>query len=84
MKKRKHRKRQVEAERPVFNGAVFDFEIGTLVESPCRRCEMRSMLPHCRENCILLTEIQKILSDAIPSGHSVLPEETYSVMTEEG
>jgi hypothetical protein len=82
MKKHKMRRKDTlaEANRSVSNTAIFDFDIGTLLESPCRACEMRSMLPHCQKNCQLLAGIQTILADAINSGQSVLPVETYNVM----
>lgn len=71
------------ASRSVSKTPIFDFDIGTLLESPCRTCEMRSMLPYCQENCKLLAGIQTILADSINSGQSVLPVESYSVMVRE-
>ncbi len=69
-----------EASRSVSSTAMFDFDIGTLLESPCRTCEMRSMLPYCQKNCQILAGIQTILANAINSDNSVLPVETYNVL----
>lgn len=86
MKKKKMRRNDpsVEERRLVSSTAEFDFEVGTLLESPCRNCEMRAMLPYCRDHCQLLVDIQSILAGAISSGHSVSPAETYSLMIDEG
>jgi hypothetical protein len=84
MKKVRGKRQSLEEKRPVPSIASFDFEVGTLLESPCRNCEMRSMLPYCRDHCQLLLDIQTILADAISSGHSVSSSEAYSVMIEEG
>ncbi len=70
---------QIDAARSASGGTIFDFEIGTLLESPCRTCEMRSMLPRCSQHCDLLARIQATLANGISSGHSVSPAETYSL-----
>ena len=82
MKKHQMRRKNTltEESRPVSGTPIFDFDMGTLLESPCRTCEMRSMLPYCQENCQLLAGIQTILADSINSGQSVLPVETYNVL----
>ncbi len=43
----------------------FDFEIGHLVESPCRRCIYRKNLPECAENCTLMDKIRILLARGI-------------------
>ena len=63
------------------SGTTFDFEIGTLVQSPCRRCEMRARLPGCSRRCELLGRIQSTLAVGISSGHSVSPDESYCLST---
>ena len=85
MKKRQMRRKNTltEESRFVSKTPIFDFDLGTLLESPCRTCETRSMLPYCQENCKLLAGIQTILADSINSGQSVLPVESYSVMVRE-
>jgi hypothetical protein len=44
----------------------FDFEIGYLMESPCRSCEQSENLPRCSDTCLLLDRVRGILADAIP------------------
>ena len=60
---------QLSVARSISCGTTFDFEIGTLTESPCRCCEMRSLLPTC--------------IDGISSGHSVSPVEDYCLASDE-
>ena len=40
----------------------FDFEVGTLVKSPCRNCEDREKFPKCIDGCEHLDRIQTILA----------------------
>lgn len=41
-----------------------DFEIGTLVKSPCRECEKRKTeFPTCVRLCKLIDKIQSILAE---------------------
>jgi hypothetical protein len=74
---------QVKADRSVSNGTAFDFEIGTLIQSPCRCCEMRSLLPDCCQECDLLAQIQMTLAGGISSGHSISPAEDYCLAVNE-
>ena len=64
-------------------GTAFDFEIGTLLESPCRCCEMRTLLPTCAQGCEILARIQTTLAGGISSGHSVSPVEDYCLSSDE-
>ena len=41
---------------------TFDFEVGTLVKSPCRNCEHREKFPKCISGCERLDRIQSILA----------------------
>jgi len=59
--------------------ATFDFEIGNLMESPCKRCSMRSYLPECTADCKMLDTIQKHLAGGISCAHSFSPAEPYTV-----
>lgn len=59
-------------------GTNFDFEVGTLSVSPCRKCVMRHMLPTCSNGCKTLARVQTILSGTVASGHSVSHLESYS------
>ncbi|HMA68160.1 MAG TPA: hypothetical protein VKO20_10085 [Desulfosalsimonadaceae bacterium] len=44
---------------------TFDFEIGHLSESPCRRCIYRRNLPDCADNCSLMEKIRLLLAKGI-------------------
>lgn len=59
--------------------AVFDFDVGTLVESPCRSCPMRNILPQCVADCQVLSQIQTILAAGVSSNVSVSTVESYSI-----
>ncbi|QTA90098.1 Uncharacterized protein dnm_061590 [Desulfonema magnum] len=41
----------------------FDFEVGTLVKSPCRKCDKRKDFPACTEDCKMLDKIQSVLAE---------------------
>ena len=43
----------------------YDFEIGYLVKSPCKKCVNKKILPKCAANCSLLDKIQEVLSEAV-------------------
>lgn len=43
----------------------FDFDVGYLVESPCRCCEKQGDLPQCARACHLLDRVRGILADTI-------------------
>ncbi len=43
----------------------FDFEIGYLVKSPCKTCNLQNTFPKCAATCHLLDEIQTILAEAV-------------------
>jgi len=60
--------------------AAFDFELGSLLESPCRKCTMRDYLPGCTNDCKLLDSIQKVLAGGISSVKSFSPCESYSLL----
>lgn len=60
--------------------ASFDFELGSLLESPCKRCHMKSCLPQCTEDCKLLDSVQKILAGGISSVQSFSPCEAYTLL----
>jgi hypothetical protein len=58
---------------------VFDFDVGTLIESPCRSCAMRKILPNCVADCQLLSQIQTILAAGVSSNISVSTMEAYCI-----
>jgi hypothetical protein len=43
----------------------YDFEIGYLVKSPCKKCVLKKTFPKCADNCSLLDKIHTILSEAV-------------------
>ena len=43
----------------------YDFEIGYLVKSPCKKCDQKKTFPKCAHKCILLDKIHTTLSEAI-------------------
>jgi hypothetical protein len=43
----------------------FDFEIGYLVQSPCRSCRRQEQLPACASGCALLEEIRALLAESV-------------------
>lgn len=51
--------------RKIGHDFKFDFEIGYLIKSPCKKCDQRHRFPKCTEDCSMLDKIQTILSDAI-------------------
>lgn len=40
----------------------FDFEVGYLVKSPCRECDIREDFPGCMKECITIDRIHEVLS----------------------
>ena len=59
---------------------TFDFEIGNLLESPCKKCHKQALLPKCAANCKLIDNIQKTLSGGISSVHTVSIAETFPIL----
>jgi len=43
----------------------FDFEIGYLIKSPCKSCNLQKSFPKCSEKCSLLDKIHAILAEAV-------------------
>jgi len=43
----------------------FDFEIGYLIKSPCKKCMDRKKLPQCSDTCTLLDKIRIILAAGV-------------------
>ncbi len=43
----------------------YDYDVGTLVKSPCKGCDTRPYFPECIDRCTLLDQIHTILSDTI-------------------
>jgi hypothetical protein len=43
----------------------YDFEIGYLVKSPCKKCILNKTFPKCADHCDLLDKIHTVLSEAV-------------------
>jgi len=43
----------------------FDFEIGYLIQSPCKTCDRKDTLPECAPTCSILDQIQAMLVQAV-------------------
>ena len=57
----------------------FDFTLGSLLESPCRKCKTSEMLPACSEDCDIISEIQTALAGKVSSTLNFSIRETYTV-----
>lgn len=61
----------------------FDFEIGTLIKSPCKECEDRRLVfPGCTRECRLLDEIQTLLASGICCSRNHSPAEDFTICIE--
>jgi hypothetical protein len=58
----------------------FDFEIGSLSESPCKKCKNRDTLPDCIESCKIIEELQRRMVSAVPSNLNSSFQEGYRVI----
>ena len=61
------------------DGTQFDFEVGHIIESPCRHCPKRGRLPGCAENCPTLHRLQMLLLGSITSSKRVPETEGYTI-----
>jgi len=55
----------------------FDYEIGYLVQSPCRNCSTYSTFPDCMDRCTVLDRVQTALSDSLSSVNNYSAAESY-------
>ncbi|MFO8083505.1 MAG: hypothetical protein R6U27_04200 [Desulfobacterales bacterium] len=60
----------------------FDFDIGYLVKSPCKNCEMRQNFPKCSEDCELLDKVQEMLCGAVSSTRGFSSLESFALSME--
>jgi hypothetical protein len=61
-------------------GSCFDFELGELRESPCRRCEFGNLLPDCIQNCDTIRRAQKLMAGGVCSTAAVSTGDVYRVL----
>ena len=57
----------------------FDFTLGNLLESPCKKCKSSEMLPACSEKCDIISDIQTALAGKVSSTLSFSMRESYTV-----
>ncbi|MGA6925563.1 MAG: hypothetical protein WBY88_07775 [Desulfosarcina sp.] len=62
----------------------FDFDIGTLVKSPCRECIDRPLFPDCMNRCLPLDKIRSILANSISCSRSYSSIESHAIFQEPG
>lgn len=43
----------------------FDFEVGYLVKSPCKTCQIREVFPRCLDTCETLSSIHSELTECV-------------------
>lgn len=60
----------------------FDFDIGYLKKSPCKKCLQQPLLPDCSGDCEILDRIQTRLARGISTTHTHSPLEPYAVYLE--
>ena len=46
---------------------TFDFEVGHLIQSPCKDCRHYCIFPQCIDECTLLDKIHDVLSTVVSS-----------------
>jgi len=43
----------------------YDFEIGYLIKSPCKKCIYQKTLPKCSDRCEILDKIHAVLAESV-------------------
>lgn len=61
------------------NDHNFDINVGHLVKSPCKECEIRESFPTCIDDCQILEQIQSALADSMSTANNFSVSETYDV-----
>jgi hypothetical protein len=61
----------------------FDFELGYLIESPCRSCVYRPSIPNCIDHCQILDSVQTTLAQSVVTTCRFSPLEPYAVLLED-
>ena len=57
----------------------FDINVGHLVKSPCKECEIRESFPSCIDDCQILEQIQSALADSMSTANNYSVAETFDV-----
>ena len=55
----------------------FDFDIGYLIQSPCKTCTERNAFPSCMGGCRILHEIQTLLARGISCTRDIAAFEIF-------
>jgi hypothetical protein len=58
----------------------FDFEVGSLSESPCKKCKKRDTLPDCIKECKIIAEFQRRIVSAVSCNPNSPIQEGYRVI----
>ena len=61
------------------NDQNFDINVGHLVKSPCKECEIRESFPTCIDDCQILEQIQSALADSMSTANNYSVAETFDV-----
>jgi len=43
----------------------YDFEIGYLIKSPCKKCIYQKIFPKCSDQCQMLDKIHTVLAESV-------------------
>lgn len=57
----------------------FDFDVGHIIKSPCRDCDLKNHLPSCSENCQNLNQLQTLLIGCVPCSNGFHHTEPYAI-----
>jgi hypothetical protein len=57
----------------------FDFEVGYLVQSPCKTCLNQHAIPDCVDHCQILARVQTALARSVTTTCGFSPLESYAV-----
>jgi hypothetical protein len=61
---------------------AFDFDLGYLVQSPCKGCSSYRIFPECMDNCKTLDRVQSMLCESVSSAHNFSSMETFELPLE--
>ena len=63
----------------IANNNKFDFDIGHIIKSPCRECDLKNHLPNCSKNCQKLDRLQTLLMGTVSCSNGFHHTEPYSI-----
>ena len=65
--------------KKIGNKNKFDFDIGHIIKSPCRECELKNHLPSCSENCQKLNHLQTLSISGVSCSKDFHHTEPYTI-----